>query len=89
MEGHNPHSLEYFPVYISSKGAFIHYTCNSPDKGILEKNGVQTKGEDFGCANETEVLEIPEKLYFKKGFEELKDQRSLKVNLERVLRDLG
>ncbi len=91
LNGHKPHTLEYFPFYSFSKGSFIHYTCNSPSVDVLKKNGIGILGGSFGCVNDTEVLEIPLSLYKKKGFNgEIGnlDKNTLTLNLERLMRDL-
>ena len=85
--GHEPHSLEYLPMYLESKGIFIHYTCNAPEEKILEKNGIEMLGLNFGCANRKEVLVIPEKIYLEKQrLTNNKDQ--LQLNLELLLKNL-
>jgi len=88
MEGHSPHTLEVFPKYFSYGNFIIHYTCNSPDERVLEKYKIVPLGEEFGCVNNLEVLKIPEGLYNKKGFENLKDKNILTCNLEKLLKNL-
>lgn len=88
MEGHKPHELENFPLYLDSQNCIIHYTCNAPKKEILEKYGIVPRGEEFGCKDTREILEIPEKTYQKFGFKKTRDKNSLNINLERLIRKL-
>ncbi len=88
MKGHKPHSLEYFPISIHSGNYFIHYTCNSPSDGVLDKHDIGKKGNDFGCINSNEVLKILFELYTKKGFSKTSNKEVLTINLEKLLRDL-
>jgi len=88
MEGHKPHSLEYFPVLIKSKRTIIHYTCNSPKEEILIKNGIKPIGKEFGCISNREVLEIPLNIYKSHGFEITSNKDILQINLENMMRNL-
>jgi hypothetical protein len=87
-KGHKPHSLECFPYFVMSKNSFIHYTCNSPSKEILEKNGITPMGKFFGCYNESEVLEIPMDIYKKEGFKGIPKKEILTLNLEKLIKNL-
>lgn len=87
-KGHEPHNLECFPYFVISKTSFVHYTCNSPSKEILDKNGITPMGESFGCANETEVLEIPLEVYKKAGFKGIPKKEVLTLNLEKLIKNL-
>ncbi len=90
-KGHIPHSLECFPYYVGSRNSFIHYTCNAPPIETLERNNIFPLGNSFGCANNSEVLEISLKTYEKFGFnckpENIK-REILTLNLEKLMRDL-
>jgi len=88
MAGHNPHSLEYFPIFINSENQIIHYTCNSPSDKVLDKNNIEKIGDSFGCVNSNEVLKIPLGLHTKKGFLNISDKEILTLDLEKLLRDL-
>ena len=88
MEGHEPHSLEYLPVFVHSSNSILHYTCNSPDKKVLDKYGIKAKGGDFGCKDIREILDIPFKVYKKFGFFNVQDKNVLNMNLEKIMRDL-
>ncbi len=87
MEGHTPHALEYFPLFVSSGNYLIHYTCNSPSLEILNKNNIKTRGNQFGCKDDREVLEIPAELYVN-SFGTIKDKNTVNINLEKMMRDL-
>lgn len=90
-KGHKPHLLECFPCYSISKDSFIHYTCNSPSKEVLDKNGITPFGKAFGCLNDTEVLEIPLGVYKKAGFREIPligNKAILILNLEKLVKNL-
>lgn len=54
MKGHIPHSLENITKIKGDK--VIHYTCNAPSQKILDKNGVECVGSDYGCADNREVV---------------------------------
>ncbi|MFH0808061.1 MAG: hypothetical protein V1888_00375 [archaeon] len=86
--GHTPHSLEYMPMYLGNKNAFLHYTCNAPGEQILSNNGVEMLGLKFGCQNDKEVLLIPEGKY-SKLFNSTKDQDQMRLNLELFLKNLN
>jgi hypothetical protein len=88
MEGHKPHSLKRFPKYYQSMNKIIHYTCNAPTKKILKENNITPIGDNFGCVNDTEVLEIPMELYLKKGFRGT-DKEDLTINCEKLMRNLS
>ena len=88
MDGHTPHVLEHFPVFVESRDSIIHYSCNAPSKIILDKYNIKQLGENFGCFNTREVLEIPLKVYQKAVFFETKDKDVLQLNLEKLMRDL-
>lgn len=47
--GHKPHSLEYFPLHVRSRGFLIHYTCNAPSFQVLKKYKIKSRGDEFGC----------------------------------------
>lgn len=85
MNGHIPHSLEYFPFFSSGKNIIIHYTCNAPSEAVLTKNGISAVGDQFGCANPKEVLIIPLQLYQDEGFLEVDDRIALAINLENLM----
>lgn len=87
-KGHKPHTLECFPYFVISKNSFIHYTCNSPSKEVLDKNGIISMGESFGCVNDTEVLEIPLEVYKKAGFRDIPKKEILTLNLEKLIKNL-
>ncbi|MFH1503422.1 MAG: hypothetical protein ABIE36_02080 [Candidatus Diapherotrites archaeon] len=82
------HLLECFPYFVISKNSFIHYTCNSPSKEVLEKNGIVPIGKNFGCLNELEVLEIPLEVYKKEGFKGIPKKEILTLNLEKLVKKL-
>ena len=88
MEGHNPHSLEYLPIFIHSESQILHYTCNSPSDRVLDKNNIKKVGDSFNCVNSNEVLKLPFGLYTKKGFTNISNKEILTLNLEKLLRDL-
>jgi hypothetical protein len=83
MEGHKPHSLEHLPF--EQEGFFIHYTCNAPDKEILEGYGIESIGKRYGCISDREVLKIPRKLLQRFHFQFTKDKNCLNLNLENLL----
>jgi len=88
MEGHKPHVLENFPVYIDSMNSFIHYTCNSPNAEVLKKYGIKLRGNEFGCKDSREVLEIPLNVYKNAGFVNSSNKDVLNINLEKLIRNL-
>ena len=87
-KGHKPHLLECFPYFARSKNSFIHYTCNSPSREVLNKYRINSLGESFGCLNDTEVLEIPLEVYNKAGFSDISEKNILTLNLEKLIKNL-
>ena len=87
MKGHQPHSLEYMPII--SEGAIKHYTCNAPSQCVLDKFGVKSIGDKFGCANLKEIVEIPVRLYESHGFKITQDKFQLILNLEILIKRLS
>ncbi len=87
MKGHTPHSLEYLPII--SDGAIKHYTCNAPSQCVLDKFGVKSIGDKFGCANLREVVEIPLRFYESQGFKMTQDKFQLILNLEILIKRLS
>lgn len=57
MRWHEAHSLEHIHEYISPS-VIRHYWCNSPSVEILEKHGIKAVGDQYGCENIREVVEI-------------------------------
>ena len=88
MDGHKPHALEYFPVSINSRDSIIHYTCNSPSKKVLDKYGIKLLGDQFGCKDAREVIEIPREVYTKSGLKDTSNKMILNINLEKLMREL-
>lgn len=88
--GHKPHSLEFFPKYFSSLDAVIHYTCNAPEQKVLDKYGITTRGQDFGCKDSREVLQIPVKVLLKFGYskKDLENKAVLQMNCEYLMKRL-
>lgn len=84
MFGHKPHSLEQLTVATKS-GFVVHYTCNAPSLKVLKRYGIETMGEAFGCADDREVVKIPEKLYKRFGYKIGGDLRAVS---EHLLRDI-
>lgn len=84
MNGHTPHSLEDFPVFISSQNVIIHYTCNAPSQEVLDRNKIVCLGAAYGCVDPREVLQIPLELYQRKGFQGL-DKPVLDINTETLM----
>jgi len=85
MNGHKPHKFDSFPIFIRGKNAIIHYTCNAPSQEVLDKYGIESIGQKFGCADTREVLQIPKSIYDKAGFSELYDKDILELNLEKLM----
>jgi len=81
-----PHSLEYMPIYLKDKNAFLHYTCNSISNEKLNIYNITKLGFKFGCKNDKEVLLIPRDLYLKNFSNESND--ILKLNLELLLKNI-
>jgi len=90
-KGHKPHLLECFPKYFPSRNSVIHYTCNAPKQNILDKNGIISKGKDFGCYDSREVLEIPVEVYLKAGYskDSFNNKNVLQMNSEYIIKKLG
>jgi len=88
MKGHTPHSLEGVAGFIRSKNIILFYTCNAPSQKVLNKYGIVTSGDKFGCANPREILQIPLSLYNKAGFYDLDDKEVLEINVETLIRNL-
>lgn len=86
MKGHKPHSLEIFPIVVDD--SIIHYTCNAPPQTILDKYKIESLGEKFHCADSREVLRVPFQLYLKAGFSLNHNKYVLKLNLEKLMREL-
>lgn len=87
MEGHLPHSLEKLTEYIPEDRNFIHYTCNAPSQEVLDRYGIVSVGNDYGCKDNREVVKIPLKLYLER-FSFTDKQSVLIINLENLLRKL-
>ena len=87
-KGHKNHFLEVFPYFVKGGRYFVHYTCNSPSKKVLDRNNIIPLGESFGCVNENEMLQIPLEVYKKAGFEETSKKEILTLNLERLIKNL-
>lgn len=85
---HKPHLFEGLPHYFESLGMILHYTCNSPSCSYLEKEGLIARGKDFD-SDPTEIVEIPIAYYNKKGYSETLDKNILKINCEKIMRNLG
>ena len=86
--GHKPHSLDFFPVFISNGNYILHYTCNAPEQNVLDKYEIISVGKEYGCKDPREVLKIPLNVYKKKGFENILNKDVLKLNLEKLIRKL-
>jgi hypothetical protein len=56
MKGHRPHSLEGITRIDQTGEGVIHYTCNAPSEDVLKQHGIVPIGDQFGCANITEVV---------------------------------
>ena len=77
-----------FPFILRSQDFVLHYTCNSPSAEILRKYGIKTVGEDYGCDNAREVLQIPISFLEKKRLILSNDKPLMILNLERLMREL-
>ena len=65
----------------------VHYTCNSPNKELLEKKGIHTIGDRFNNGKnglaDNEVLLIPASLFEQAGRE------ISTIEAENLLRDIS
>ena len=84
-----PHSLENQTFYDSQKNALIHYTCNAPSEEILGELGIKPIGDEYGCDDVREVVEVPVGIYLERGFMFTKDFDLLRINLENLMRNLS
>lgn len=87
-KGHKPHSLESLPYFSRVSSEIMHYTCNSPPADVLKRNSIRPAGGDFNCINPNEVLIIPLSIYNKYGFHETSDREVLRLNLEKLMKNL-
>ncbi len=88
MSGHIPHSLESLRVFDSTRNILTHYTCNAPSQEVLDRYNIVCIGDKFGCSDKREVLEIPLELYTQEGWQLHEDENLIKINLEKLMRDL-
>lgn len=87
VNGHKPHSLEGI-TGVDSNGNGIHYTCNAPSQEVLKRHGIISLGENYGCSNSREVLQIPADLCKRYGIDPKTNQSVAIINYERMMREL-
>jgi hypothetical protein len=83
--GRDIHALEGCTRIMGDK--VLHYTCNSPKQGILNKKGIEAVGEEYGVGN-NEMLVIPLNLYGQFGISPSRDRQVLIMQTESLLTKL-